>query len=222
MRGRITARFVLSSLETIIEPTGRKRVFLLSPANAGGERARMLLSPNAGFELAHRLQSGAVPIFEVYAFISGLYFRGKVAYVERFQNPPDGVPPALVIAAGRGLVPLDTPVTLADFLEMAAVSIDLSEPRYREPFRRDSERLAESSGPETAIVLLGSIATPKYVGPLLDVLGDRLLFPAEFAGRGDMSRGGLMLRCARSGEELTYVPARSAPRHGLRPPRLDP
>ena len=198
----------------------RKRVFLLSPANAGGERAKMLLNPNAGFELAHRLQSGSAALCEVYAFISGLYFRGKVAYVQRFQDPPDGVPPAVVIAAGRGLVPLDTPITLSDFLEIAAVPIDLAEPRYMEPFRRDAEGLAESMGPDVVVVLLGSIATPKYVGPLLDVFGDRLLFPSDFAGRGDMSRGGLMLRCARSGEELTYVPASSGARHGVRPPRL--
>ena len=46
----------------------------------------------------------------------------------------------------------------------------------------------------TQFVLLGSVATDKYVGPLLDVFGDRLYFPATFAGRGDMSRGGLLLR----------------------------
>ena len=63
-------------------------------------------------------------------------------------------------------------------------------------------------------MLLGSIATPKYVEPLLGVFGERLLFPSEFAGRGDMSRGGLMLRCARENVPLTYVPVATAERHG--------
>ena len=80
--------------------------------------------------------------------------------------------------------------------------------------------IAEAAGPECRIVLLGSVATDKYVEPLLAVFGPRLLFPAEFAGRGDMSRGGLMLRAARTGVELGYVPAAEARRHGPRPPRL--
>ncbi|HEY2931322.1 MAG TPA: hypothetical protein VGK99_06200 [Acidobacteriota bacterium] len=57
---------------------------------------------------------------------------------------------------------------------------------------------------------------------LLSVFGERLLFPAEFLGRGDMSRGGLMLRCARSGSELTYVAVSGAVRNGPRPPKLEP
>ena len=72
------------------------------------------------------------------------------------------------------------------------------------------------------MVLLGSIATGKYVDPLLAVLGERLLFPADFVGRGDMSRGGLLLRCARAGTELAYVGVRDAVRRGPRPPRLAP
>jgi hypothetical protein len=35
-----------------------------------------------------------------------------------------------------------------------------------------------------------------------------------------MSRGGLMLRCAREGVELSYVPIRGAALHGVRPPKL--
>ena len=45
---------------------------------------------------------------------------------------------------------------------------------------------------------------------------------ATFVGRGDMSRGGLLLRHARSGVELDYLPLRGATRHGARPPRLLP
>jgi hypothetical protein len=71
-------------------------------------------------------------------------------------------------------------------------------------------------------VLLGSIASARYVEPLLEVFGARLSVPETFAGRGDMSRGGLLLRCAATGEELVYAPAEGATRHGARPPKLDP
>jgi hypothetical protein len=80
--------------------------------------------------------------------------------------------------------------------------------------------LRQGIAAEDRVVLLGSVATDKYVGPLLDVFGDRLLFPATFAGRGDMSRGGLLLRCARTGVQLDCVAVRGAVRHGPKPPRL--
>ena len=82
--------------------------------------------------------------------------------------------------------------------------------------------LDEELGPDCEVVLLGSIASAKYVDILTDVFGDRLLFPVDFVGRGDMSRGGLLLRAVRSGEELPYVPVTGAVRHGPRPPRLPP
>jgi hypothetical protein len=80
--------------------------------------------------------------------------------------------------------------------------------------------LAQSLPPHAEVVLLGSIATPKYVDPLLSVLGERLLFPRAFVGRGDMSRGGLCLRAAREGSELDYVAVASSERHGRRAERL--
>ena len=70
------------------------------------------------------------------------------------------------------------------------------------------------------MVLLGSIATSKYVEPLLKTFDQRLLFPSTFVGRGDMSRGGLMLRSVREAVELAYEPVCSAIRHGPRPPKL--
>jgi len=48
------------------------------------------------------------------------------------------------------------------------------------------------------------------------------VFPPAFVGRGDMSRGGLMLRCVDSGIELEYAPIAGATRNGRRPPRLEP
>ena len=196
------------------------RVFLLSPANPSGARARMVMNERAGFELAIRLRREGAPLGDLFGFMSGLYFRGKSAYSSAFATPPPGFAGSLVITAGRGLLPQETLIRFADLLEIAAVPIDLSEPRYREPLERDALRLFQTISPDCQIVLLGSIATPKYLDPLLDIFGSRLLFPSEFVGRGDMSRGGLMLRCAREGVELDYIPACSAVRRGRRPPKL--
>lgn len=180
----------------------------------------LVLSPRAGFPLARAVQAGGAPLGEVFRFASGLYFRGKLAYAEAFAAPPRGLPAALVIAPGAGLVPPETTVRAADLRAFAAVPVDAREPRFRAPLERDARLLAERLPVRAGVVLLGSIASDKYVEPLLAVFGARLLFPAAFVGRGDMSRGGLMLRAARAGVELEYVPVEGAVRHGPRPPRL--
>jgi hypothetical protein len=199
---------------------GLHRVFLLSPANSGGERMGLVLSPRAGFPLAQAVQAGGAPLGEVFRFASGLYFRGKLAYAEAFARPPRGIPGALVIVPGVGLVPPATAVGPEDLRAFAAVPVDAREPRFRVPLERDAGALVERLPARAEVVLLGSIASDKYVGPLLEVLGARLLFPVAFVGRGDMSRGGLMLRAARAGVELEYLPVEGAVRHGPRPPRL--
>jgi hypothetical protein len=181
------------------------RVFLLSPANAAGKRAQLLLREGAVFGLARRLQDGGLPLGEAFSFISGLYFRGKLAYASAFANPPDGAPGVLVITACGGLIPPDTLITQSALCEISGALVDASEPRYRIPLERDARRLHKQLGKNCEVVLLGSVATPKYVEPLLAIFGDKLVFPSEFAGRGDMSRGGLMLRCVREQMELTYV-----------------
>jgi hypothetical protein len=162
---------------------------------------------------------GGAPLGEVFQFTSGLYFRGKVAYAGEFARPPSGVPGALVITSGGGLLPPEARVTAEDLRAFAGVPIDPRDARYRLPLERDALALS-AAAPGAEVVLLGSIASGKYVDVLLAVLGDRLLFPEAFVGRGDMSRGGLMLRCARAGEELAYVPVATAVRHGPTPPRL--
>jgi hypothetical protein len=198
----------------------RYRIFLLSPANAGGERAAMLFRPGAAFDLALRLRGLGAPLGEAFAFISGLYFRGKLAYAQAFAAPPPGLPGAFVITSGLGLVPPETIVTLDHLRQIASVPIDADEPRYREPLERGCRTLVELAGDDCDFVLLGSVATVKYLAPMVGVFGDRLFFPEEFIGRGDMSRGGLMLRCARAGQELTYGTLGTGTRHGPRPPKL--
>ena len=206
----------------------RGRIFLLSPAHCGGNRARIVLSERATFSLAVRLRTAeGVPIGEVFSFLSGLYFRGKMAYARAFAAPPDpqsaiGGSGIFVITPTAGLRSADTLVTREALLRFATVDVDAADARYRRPLERSAAALAADIGPDCDVVLLGSIASPKYVDVLLRIFPQRLLFPAEFVGRGDMSRGGLMLRCAASGEQLTYVPVAGAVRHGQRPPKLDP
>ena len=180
----------------------------------------MVLNERAEFELAVRLRTEGATLGDVYTFMSGLYFRGKVAYSRAFAAPPAGSPGAFVITPGRGLVAPETIIAPSDLRSMAEVPIDAGEMRYREPLERDARIVNQAVGVDCRCVLLGSLATPKYLEPLLDIFGERLLFPLAFVGRGDMSRGGLMLRCADEGAELEYGPAHSAVRPGARPPRL--
>lgn len=199
------------------------RVFLLSPAYAGGQRARMIMSERAQFDLAVRLRSAQRPTLgEVFTFLSGLYFRGKLAYANAFVAAGSERSTVLVITPTRGLVPAATPIGLDDLLEFAEVDIDETDPRYRKPLERDVKRLAKKLAPHGQVVLLGSVATGKYVDILLGHFGRRLCFPADFVGRGDMSRGGLLLRCAVDRSELPYISAAGAVRKGKRPPKLEP
>lgn len=204
------------------------RVFLLSPANCGGIRGQMMLSPRAGFDIARQLQSAAgAPLGDVFSFVSGLYFRGKLAYARRFARPPDPSEPVaaggvLVITPNAGLRSADTPVTIDSFRGFAAVDIDSRNVKYRRPVEQAAEALLSAVGTDCEVVLLGSVASGKYVDLLLPIFGERLMFPPDFVGRGDMSRGGLMLRCVAAGCELPYVPIAGAVRHGQRPPKLEP
>ena len=197
------------------------RIFLLSPASCAGARARLVLNDGASFDLARAVRGpGGAPLGDVFSFLSGLYFRGKLAYALEFARPPEGSPGIFVITAGAGLLPAHEPVTLRRLQRLAKIPIDVSEPRYRRPLLRASRELAGLAAEGYEIVLLGSIASGKYVDILGKVFGERLVFPADFVGRGDMSRGGLMLRRAREGRELDYAPVLTAVRRGPRPPKL--
>lgn len=188
----------------------------------------MMLSPTAQFEIARQLKSpqGAL-LGELFAFVSGLYFRGKLAYARRFARPPDPSEPVaaggvLVITSNAGLRAIDTPVTMDSFRGFGTGTIDLRNATYRMPLEQSAKALRDAIGPDCEVVLLGSVASGKYVDLLLPIFGDRLMFPLDFVGRGDMSRGGLMLRCVAAGFELPYVSLAGAVRHGQRPPKLEP
>jgi len=187
----------------------QRRIFLLSPASCGGKRAALLFNDRAEFEIARRVreQPGA-PLGDVFSFLSGLYFRGKLAYAREFANPPPRRAPGIqVITSTDGLYSPGAPVTLEDLQRFATTPIDAGEPRYRGPLERDAGKIAKRIGPRCEVVLLGSVATGKYLDVLLPIFGPRLVFPREFLGLGDMARGGILLKRAASGVELTYVSA---------------
>lgn len=193
-------------------------LFFLSPANLRGERAALVFNPAATFPLAERLRSPeGAPLGEVYSFVSGLYFRGKQAYAEAFGRAPEGLGAGLVMSPVEGLRFLYEPVTLERLRSWADVDIDADDRRFTEPLLAHTVALERALGERARYVLLGSVATDKYVRPLCQVLGERLLFPGDFVGRGDMSRGSLLLRAARAGKELEYVPVANAERRGPRP-----
>lgn len=192
-------------------------IFLLSPANLGGQRAALVFNERATFDVARRLRSPAgAPLGDVFSFVSGLYFRGKATYAGVFGRPPPGLGAALVISPSEGLRFLDEPVTRDRLRSWADVPIDAQNRQFTDPLVHHAEALERAHGATARFVLLGSIATDKYVRPLARVFGDHLLFPSDFVGRGDMSRGALMLRAARAGRELAYEPVESAIRHARR------
>ena len=188
-------------------------VFLLSPANCRGRRAQQVLSPKATFPVAARLRGEGLPIGELFAHMSGLYFRGKITYARKFGR-------AFVITPDQGLIPAEATITSQVLIRFADADIDLDNPAYRMPLEQTARALDDETGAAGQFVLLGSIASEKYVQVLTGIFGSRLVFPATFVGRGDMSRGGLLLRAAAASQELEYVPVLGAVRHGSRPPRL--
>jgi hypothetical protein len=199
------------------------RVFLLSPANLSGKRAKMLLNPIAQFELAVRLRQGReTQLGEVFSFVSGLYFRGKLSYARAFAKSAESLPGVFIITSSKGLVAAETLTTTDELLDLSKVPIDSANENYSRPLIRDAGHLAASYSGPCSFVLLGSVASNKYVDLLLPIFRERLHFPEEFVGRGDMSRGGLLLRRAAENRMLTHVPVRDSPRRGPKAPKISP
>lgn len=202
-------------------PGEAARYFLLSPARCDGQRAGTLLDPGASSELARALQSTpGVPLGELFTFLSSLYFRGKLTYARLFARPEHALPGVFIITSGEGLQTEAERIDARRLRAFSQVQVRCTNTRYTAPLQRDAEALAQKTRPDAQFVLLGSVASGKYIDVLLGTFGERLLFPVDFVGRGDMSRGGLLLRSAAAGTELAYVPVQGATLHGNRPPRL--
>ena len=199
-------------------------VFLLSPAYCGGRRAGLALKPESPLPLAQQLRAGTLELGAAFAFFSGLYFRGKLAYARKFGHAGGiEIEPALVITPTRGLMAPGDRVTPELIREFASVDVAVDDWRYRGPLERDVMAMARRLPQDAHVVLLGSVASAKYVDLLLPLLGHRLRYPTAFVGRGDMSRGGLLLRSVDTGTELDYqVITPGARPRGPRPPKLDP
>ena len=195
-------------------PAVMNRVFVLSPARSNGRRAQLLTRPEASFELARQVRLGDAKLGDVFAFCSGLYFRGKLVYGQRFARPPGEVAGVQIITPSQGLLPPETRLGIEQLREFVSVAVAADELRFTRPLQHSAEMLAAAS---CEVILLGSIATGKYVDCLLPIFAQRLMFPSEFVGRGDMSRGALLLRCVAQNAELNYIPVMGAARRGQRP-----
>jgi hypothetical protein len=183
------------------------RVFLLSPANCSGLRGRRLLERNSRSALASRLRKAGAPLGEVFSFLSALYFRGKLAYAQAFAQPPPNCPGILIITPTAGLTPHDALIRLPKLRGFGRAPIHVNNRIYTSPLRRSAKQLGADVGTDCELILLGSLATGKYLDVLTPIFRNRLRVPDEFIGRGNMSRGGLMLRCVRENRELNYIQA---------------
>ena len=182
------------------------RVFILSPANCNGLRARWVLRKSSRSDLAMRLRSAeGVSVGEVFTYLSALYFRGKLAYARSFAEPPSSCPGIFIITPTAGLLEHDAVIHLSRLRGFGRVPIHLKNRTYRAALRRSAKELIARIGPHCEIVLLGSVATGKYLDILAPIFGRRFRVPAEFFGLGDMARGGLLLRCVRENRQLNYV-----------------
>jgi len=180
----------------------RSQVFLLSPAYCAGRRAGMLLRDGSEMPLARQLRSEGLTLGTAFSFLSGLYFRGKLTYATAFGRVEGAEHAAYVITPTRGLQRPDEIVTAALLREFASVDVSAGNDQYRSALERDVARLHSRLPQDARVILLGSIATGKYVDVLYPTFGERLHYPFQFVGRGDMSRGALLLRSASAGTEL--------------------
>src|SRR5688572_13772338 len=118
------------------------QTFLLSPAYCAGRRAGLLLKPGSTLPIARRLHDGELSLAEAFTFMSGLYFRGKIAYARAFERSETHGPPATwIITPTRGLLRPEQPVTIEMLLEFASVAVDAGGARYRQPLERDLDAL---------------------------------------------------------------------------------
>ena len=132
-------------------PSIPPRIFLLSPARLDGKRAHLLFHPVTMFPVARALHSKAgAPIGEIFTFLSGLYFRGKLAYAEAFARPPNGLSSGVfVITSNRGLLAPSVRLTLDDLASLARTASTVLQSSFVTPSsampRRWRRRLARGA-----------------------------------------------------------------------------
>jgi hypothetical protein len=189
-------------------------VFLISPANMSGIRGTRLLDEAGKTDVHARLKGEGVELGKLFTFVSSLYFRGKLAYGNAFGKTSSGRPGVYIITPGAGLISPETRVTQQELRAICRTEIDPNNELFCRPL--DIRRLRETCK-GSRFVLLGSIATPKYIEPLMRALDGDLFYPSAFLGRGDMSRGSLLLNCVRTQVELDYVRPEPPATHSKRP-----
>jgi hypothetical protein len=196
-------------------PSYRPKAFLISPATAHGPRARSLWRPGSNSTLARQLREEGVPLGDVFTFLSGLYFRGKLEYARAFAHPSgEETGGVYIITMTDGLVSPDARISLADLeryalcREGAAAAISTLESTARGLFQR--------IGSDGGVILLGSVGTGKYTDLLAPIFGERLLFPRDVLHIGQLARGALFLHRARERHELDYIPVAEIIRAGRR------
>jgi hypothetical protein len=179
-------------------------IFLISPANMSGVRGARLLCETGTGDIHTRLKGEGVELGEVFTHVSSLYFRGKLEYGNAFGGTLSGSSGAYIITPNAGLMSPKTKVRLEELRAICNTEINAGNEQFCRPLESDIRRLREKCE-GSRFVLLGSIATPKYVEPLMRVLEGDLFYPSAFAGLGDMSRGALLLQCVRTQVELDYT-----------------
>ena len=173
-----------------------------------------LRRPESGVVLARRLREEGVPLGDVFSFLSGLYFRGKLEYARAFSQPGEREGGVYVITMTDGLVAPDARISAQD-LERYAQWVDGAATASR-TLEQTALDLSRRLGSDADVVLLGSVSTGKYTDLLAPIFGTRLLFPREVLHIGQLARGALFLRRAREGPELEYVPVGEIIRAGRR------
>jgi len=113
----------------------------------------------------------------------------------RFAAPPE--PDNAIVGCGvhiitpnAGLRSPDTYVTRRAIRAFATTDVDPDNASYRRPLETSARALALEVGPDCDVVLLGSVASPKYVSVLLDIFGDRLRFLFEPSLSHSSNQGG--------------------------------
>ena len=173
-----------------------------------------LRRPDAASALARRLREEGVPLGDVFNFLSGLYFRGKLEYARAFARAPEARDGVHVITITDGLVSPDAPIFAAD-LERYARCADGTAAAVAK-LQATAVALSDRVGASADVVLLGSVSTGKYTDLLAPIFGDRLLFPRDVLHIGQLARGALFLRHARDREELEYMAVSEIIRAGRR------